>query len=74
MSDIYETNELGHTLVDGKLLVCVICGEPYQSCANRCPTCNGMCSWGFEKGGESSSWTKTDKGYVPNPPPNPTGV
>lgn len=48
--------------------VCVICGTPWISIANVCKTCGGLCSWGAEKGAEPSSWTKTDKGYVPKPP------
>jgi hypothetical protein len=50
-------------------LVCVLCGEPWiPGCKNRCQ-CGGFCSWGPHKGAEPSSWTRTKKGYIPNPVP-----
>ena len=56
-----------------KKLVCVLCGEPWEPpITNRCE-CGGFCSWGEVKGGEPSSWIKTEKGYVPRPVPPNTG-
>jgi hypothetical protein len=49
-------------------LVCVICGEPWEPYKNRCD-CGGFCTWGHEKGGKPSSWTVTEKGWIPNPQP-----
>jgi len=52
-----------------KKLICVICGEPWEPAyKNRCE-CGGFCTWGYEKGGKPSSWTVTEKGLTPNPPP-----
>jgi hypothetical protein len=39
-------------------LVCVICGEPWVRCANRCK-CGGFCTWGTAKGAKPSSLDTT---------------
>lgn len=52
-----------------KNLVCVLCGAPWQFCANVCESCGGFSTWGESKGGPPSSWDVTDKGWTPKPPP-----
>lgn len=51
-------------------LVCVLCGRPWlPGVKNRCE-CGGFCTWGEKQGGDPSSWTVTDEGWIPNPPPD----
>lgn len=53
-------------------LVCVLCGALWPVVANRCPSCNGFCSWGPSKGADPSSWTvNKDGSWTPKPPPPP---
>jgi hypothetical protein len=49
-------------------LVCVHCGRPWEGIKNVCE-CGGVCSWGYALSGEPLSWTKTENGYYPTPPP-----
>ena len=49
--------------------ICVLCGEPWiPAVKNRCE-CGGFCTWGYERNGDPLSWTKTEKGWIPNPAP-----
>ena len=53
-----------------KVLVCVLCGEPWEPFfKNRCE-CGGFCTWGDKKGGPPSSFDVTEDGkWIPKPPP-----
>ena len=50
-------------------LVCVLCGRPWLPEVKNLCECGGFCSWGEKQGGDPSSWTVTEQGWIPNPPP-----
>lgn len=52
------------------VLVCVICGEPWEPTVKNVCECGALCSWGYEKGGNPLSWDVTPDGkWNPKPPP-----
>jgi len=49
--------------------VCVLCGRPWEPEVKNVCECGGFCTWGPAKGADPDSWIRTEKGWIPRPPP-----